>query len=90
MTPAQLPLRRDGAGGHAHASNGPEALNALTFEVYRELTDTLPRAARRGRRCGSVVLTGTRPRVLHGRRREGDHRRAAAPRPRRAAASSRA
>jgi enoyl-CoA hydratase/carnithine racemase len=36
----------------------PEALNALTFEVYRELTDTLRALAGRND-VGVVVLTGT-------------------------------
>lgn len=38
--------------------NRPERLNALTFEVYRELTDTF-RELQRRREIGSVVITGS-------------------------------
>ena len=53
----------------------PQAMNALTFEVYRELTDTLRALADRDD-VRAVVLTGDRARLLHGRRRARDHRRA--------------
>ena len=36
----------------------PQAMNALTFDVYRELTDTLRALADR-REVRAVVLTGT-------------------------------
>ena len=37
----------------------PEALNALTFDVYRELTDTFRAPGRPRRDVRAVVLTGT-------------------------------
>src|SRR5438105_1514822 len=35
----------------------PERLNALTFEIYRELTDTF-RALQNRREVGSIIITG--------------------------------
>ncbi len=52
--------------------NRPERLNALTFEVYRELTDTFAALANEDERaCGSYY--GRRPSFLFGRRRARHH-----------------
>ena len=73
-----------------HASTGPRRLNALTFEVYRELTDTLPRPGRARPTCapssspgrGRAFCTGGDVREIIGELLE--------PRPDRRCSSSRA
>ena len=54
----------------------PDKLNALTFEVYADLRDLLGELPHRGD-ARVLVLTRRGPRLLLGRRRRGDHRRAA-------------
>ena len=54
----------------------PDKLNALTFDVYADLRDLLGELPHRGD-ARVLVITGARPRLLLGRRRRGDHRRAA-------------
>ena len=57
--PAPRSFRYDEADGVATITlDRPERLNALTFEVYRELTDTF-RALRSRRSVRVVVITGT-------------------------------
>ena len=54
--------------------NRPERLNALTFEVYRELTDTFA-ALRDEPGVRVVIITGAGQSVLFRRRRTRHHRR---------------
>ena len=56
--------------------NRPDKLNALTFEVYRELTDTF-RALGKEPGVRAVVITGAGRAFCSGRRRRGHHRPAA-------------
>ena len=59
MRPDPKSFRYDEAGGVATLRlDRPEVMNALTFEVYRELTATLRALAERPQ-VRAVVLTGT-------------------------------
>ena len=57
MNPQSFRYQEDGAVATLRLDR-PEALNALTFEVYRELTETLV-ALRTRKSVRAVVLTGT-------------------------------
>lgn len=57
MKPTQTFLYEESAGIATITLNRPERLNALTFEVYRELTDTFA-ALRDEKEVRTVVITG--------------------------------
>lgn len=56
ISPKTFNYREEGRVG-VITLNRPERLNALTFEIYRELTDTF-RELQHQRQIGSVVITG--------------------------------
>ncbi len=56
ISPKTFSYREEGRVG-VITLNRPERLNALTFEIYRELTDTF-RELQHQREIGSVVITG--------------------------------
>src|SRR5882672_6857787 len=57
FTPKSFLYEKNGKGVATITLNRPERLNALTFEVYRELTDTFA-ALRNEPEVRAVVLTG--------------------------------
>ena len=76
MTPGASATDEDGAVATLRLDR-PEVMNALTFEVYRELTATFRGLAERPP-VRAVVLTGTGRAFCTGGDVRGDHRRAAA------------
>ncbi len=58
IDPKSFLLETDSSGIVTITLNRPERLNALTFDVYRELTDTFA-ALRHEENCRVVVLTGS-------------------------------
>ena len=57
-TPNSFLLDQDAAGILTITLNRPDRLNALTFEVYRELTDTFA-VLRQEKSIRVVVITGS-------------------------------
>jgi len=57
-TPNSFLLDQDAAGILTITLNRPDRLNALTFEVYRELTDTFA-VLRQEKSVRVVVITGS-------------------------------
>lgn len=58
LTPKSFLLEQNDSGVVTITLNRPERLNALTFEVYRELTDTFA-SLRHDKNCRVVVITGS-------------------------------
>jgi enoyl-CoA hydratase/carnithine racemase len=58
QTPSSFLLEKSPSGVATITLNRPERLNALTFEVYRELTDTFS-SLRQQRDVRAVVITGS-------------------------------
>ena len=57
QTPASFLLEKSPSGIVTITLNRPERLNALTFEVYRELTDTFASLSQQ-QDVRAVVITG--------------------------------